>query len=62
MSPSRRRRCRVDLPPKDADVETLLNVVRGSQLQSAANFHDVKGSSQVPDVSIAKGMKSTPEL
>jgi len=38
--PSRRRRCRIELPPKDADVETLLNVVRGSQLPV---HEDVKG-------------------
>jgi len=38
MSPSRRRRCRVELQPKDADVETLLNVVRRSQLPVGSRF------------------------
>jgi len=38
MSPSHRRRCRVELPPKDADVETLLNEVRGSQLPVGGRF------------------------
>jgi len=42
MSPSCRRHCRVELPPKDADVETMLNVRHSCQ--SAADFHDeVKG-------------------
>jgi len=44
MSPSRRRRCCVELPPKHADVERCWTWFVGHSCQSAADFHDeVKG-------------------